>query len=200
MKMQTPAVLLLLLLAAPIGVAAQSATPQPSPQTNSNLDAAKEKRALQRLIGVVEKNIITAAEAMPADKYGFRPVEGEFKDVRMFGQQLKHLAATNYILAAAALGEEPPPEAGDEQGPETARTKDDIVEYLKGSFAAIHKAADAIDDAGRPVKSSPISPLQGSSPTRIALVAEALIHANDHYGQMVEYLRMNGVVPPASRR
>jgi uncharacterized damage-inducible protein DinB len=133
---------------------------------------------------------------MPADKYGFAPTDGEFKGVRTFGQQVKHLAATNHILAAAALGEEPPAGAGDEVGPETVRTKAEILNYLNGSFEHL---ARAIGDKNTTVKSSPISPLKGTETTRLALTVEAMIHAFDHYGQMVEYLRMNGVVPPAGQ-
>jgi len=136
---------------------------------------------------------------MPADKSGFAPADGEFKGVRTFGQMVKHLSATNYILAAAALGEEPPADAGDELGPEAVRTKAEVLNYLKGSFAYLDKTIEAIGQKTVPVKSSPISPLKGAEATRLALVAESLAHAFDHYGQMVEYLRMNGVVPPASR-
>jgi uncharacterized damage-inducible protein DinB len=136
---------------------------------------------------------------MPADKYGFAPTDGEFKGVRTFGQQVKHLAATNHILAAAALGEEPPADAGDETGPETVRTKAEILDYLNSSFAHLGKAIDAIGDTSIPVRPSPISPLSATTVTRLALIVEALVHTYDHYGQMVEYLRMNGVVPPASR-
>jgi uncharacterized damage-inducible protein DinB len=135
---------------------------------------------------------------MPADKYGFAPSEGEFKGVRTFGRQVKHLAATNYMLAAAALGEQPPPDAGDETGPEAIRTKEEILTYLDGSFVRLGEAIDAIGKSKVAVNSSPISPLPAAQTTRLALVVEALIHAFDHYGQMVEYLRMNGVVPPAS--
>jgi hypothetical protein len=156
-------------------------------------------QSLEPLFRVVEKNLVGVADAMPADKYQFAPTEGEFKGVRTFGQQLKHAAATNYILAAAALGEKPPPDAGDETGPESLRTKAEIVDYLKGSFAYLHKALEAIDERGEVVASSPISPLQGHAATRLGLTVEALIHAYDHYGQTVEYLRMNGIVPPASR-
>jgi hypothetical protein len=60
---------------------------------------------------------------MPADKYGFAPTEGEFDGVRTFRMQVKHLAATNYILAAAALGQDPPADAGDEAGPEAVSAK-----------------------------------------------------------------------------
>jgi hypothetical protein len=164
-----------------------------------SLDAEREKHALQVLAKLTEKVIVSAADAMPADKYGFAPTDGEFKGVRTFGQMVKHLSATNYILAAAALGEEPPADAGDELGPEALRTKAEVLYYLKGSFAYLHKAIEAIGQNRVPVKASPISPLKSAEATRLALVVESLVHAFDHYGQMVEYLRMNGVVPPASR-
>lgn len=172
--------------------AAQAQVPKPAEQRTPS-------QSLEPLFRVVEKNLVGVADAMPADKYQFAPTEGEFKGVRTFGQQLKHAAATNYILAAAALGEKPPPDAGDETGPESVRTKAEIVEYLKGSFAYLHKALEAIDERGEVVAGSPISPLQGHTATRLGLTVEALIHAYDHYGQAVEYLRMNGIVPPASR-
>jgi hypothetical protein len=142
---------------------------------------------------------VSAADAMPADKYGFAPTDGEFKGVRTFGQMVKHLSATNHILAAAALGEEPSADAGDELGPEAVRTKAEIFNYLNGSFAHLDKAIEAIGQKTVPVKSSPISPLKSTEATRLALVVESLVHAFDHYGQMAEYLHMNGVVPPASR-
>jgi uncharacterized damage-inducible protein DinB len=165
----------------------------------ASIDAEREKHALQVLAKLTEKVIVSAADAMPADKYGFAPTDGEFKGVRTFGQAVKHLSATNYILAAAALGEEPPADAGDELGPEAVRTKDEIIRYLKGSFVHLDQAIEAIGQKTVPVKSSPISPLKSAEATRLALVVESLVHAFDHYGQMVEYLRMNGVVPPASR-
>jgi hypothetical protein len=119
------------------------------------LDAEREKHALQVLAKLTENVIVSAADAMPADKYGFAPTNGEFKGVRSFGQMVKHLSATNYILAAAALGEEPPADAGDELGPEAVRTKAEILNYLKGSFAYLDKAIEAIGQKTAPVKSSP---------------------------------------------
>jgi hypothetical protein len=162
-------------------------------------DAQREKHALQALLRIAEKEIIPAVEAMPADKFGFAPTDGEFKGVRTFGQMVKHLSATNYILAAVALGEQPPADAGDELGPETVRTKAEILNYLDGSFAQLYRATEAIGQMIPSVNASPISPLKQGEITRSALIVESLMHAYDHYGQMVEYLRMNGVVPPASR-
>ena len=163
------------------------------------LDAQREKHALQALLRIAEKEIIPAVEAMPADKFGFAPTDGEFKGVRTFGQMVKHLSATNYILAAAALGEQPPADAGDEVGPEAVRTKAEILNYLNGSFAQLYRATEAIGQMIPSVNASPISPLKQGEITRSALIVESMMHAYDHYGQMVEYLRLNGVVPPASR-
>jgi DinB family protein len=173
--------------------------PPVSNAKDTPLDTQRERRALQLLSKIAETEISSAVEAMPADKFGFAPTDGEFKGVRTFGQMAKHLSATNYILSAAALGEEPPADAGDELGPESVRTKDEILAYLKGSFAHLDKAIQAIGSANTPVISSPISPLKRENVTRSGLVVESLAHAFDHYGQMVEYLRMNGIVPPASR-
>lgn len=174
-------------------------------QTAGNRSAAvsvgmgKDRHALEILLAVVERNVVSAAEAMPADKYSFAPTEGQFKGVRAFGRQVKHLAATNYILAAAALGNDPPADAGDEAGPDSVNSKAEILAYTMGSFASLRLAVARITEPGSVARSSPISPLRGDAATPLGLVAESLIHAYDHYGQMVEYLRMNGVVPPASR-
>ena len=168
-------------------------------ENDASLDAQQEKRALQSLMMIVEREIVSTAEAMPADKFGFAPTDGEFQGVRTFGQMVKHFSATNHILAAAALGEEPPADAGDELGPENVRTKAEILTYLKGSFVHLDKAVEAVGQMSIPVNASPISPLKRGEVTRLALITETLLHAYDHYGQMVEYLRMNGVIPPASR-
>jgi uncharacterized damage-inducible protein DinB len=163
------------------------------------LDAQQEKHPLRSLSILAETLITSAVEAMPADKFGFAPTDGEFKGVRTFGQMVKHLSATNHILAAAALGEQAPADAGDEVGPQAVRTKEEILAYLKGSFAHLDRAIEAIGQADMPTNPSPISPLKRGEVTRSALIVESLMHACDHYGQIVEYLRMNGVVPPASR-
>ena len=177
----------------------QAGPPRRDTKDVAPLDAQREKRALQSLVNVAEQLIIPVVDAMPADKFGFAPTDGEFKGVRTFGQMVKHLSATNYILAAAALGEAAPPDAGDEVGPETVRTKTEIIAYLQDSFAHLDKALEALGQANTLVNPSPISPLKRDQVTRLALIVESLIHAADHYGQLVEYLRMNGVVPPASR-
>jgi len=169
---------------------------------DTQLDSAmaRERANFRTFNHGARRMLLDAAEAMPADKYGFAPTAGEFKNVRSFSRQLRHLSATNYILAAAALGQAPPSDAGDELGPDSVVTKAQHVAYLEGSFDALDKAIDAIGDRRVPIVSSPISPFQAGTATRLALIAESLMHAADHYGQIVEYLRMNGIVPPASRK
>jgi hypothetical protein len=190
---------LLLVLLAPITFFAQTGQQNVRAQNTGLLDAPSEKHALHVLLHLAEQLITSAVDAMPADKFGFAPTDGEFKGVRTFGQMVKHLSATNHILAAAALGEEPPADAGDELGPESVRTKAEILTYLRDSFAHLEKAVEAVGRTNMPVNASPISPLKKGEVTRSALIVESLIHAADHYGQIVEYLRMNGVVPPGSR-
>jgi len=144
-----------------------------------------------------ETQLVAVVDAMPADKYSFAPTSGEFRGVRNFAKQVKHVAAVNYLCAAGILGERAPADAADERGPDSARTKAEIVKYLKDSFAYLHKAAATIDDKNvfEPIS----SPFGKGTQTRIGLAAAALAHSSNHYGQMVEYLRMNGIVPPASQ-
>jgi hypothetical protein len=174
---------------------------EPAADRSSNAGGAKLRAPSQIVDDWVTKGealLAAVADAMPADKYPFAPSDGEFKGVRTFAQQVKHAAATNFILGAAILGEKPPADAGDETGPDAVRTKPEIVKYLRDSFTYLHRAAAAIDAVNAVIKSTPISPLQANA-TRLGLAIEAIAHLAIHYGQMVVYLRMNGVVPPASR-
>lgn len=145
----------------------------------------------------LEREFVSAAEAMPEDKFGFAPTNGEFKGVRTFAEQIKHVAAVNYELAAAILQEKPPVEINDEMGPAAISTKADILKYLNESFAYVHKAIATINEKNL---ADPLrSPFGEGSVTRLGLATSVSSHGFDHYGQMVEYLRMNGIVPPASR-
>ncbi len=145
-----------------------------------------------------ESEFVPAAEAMPEDKYDFAPTNGEFKGVRTFGQQVKHVAAVNYVLGAAILGEKPPVEVSGESGPENVKSKADIVKYLKDSFAYAHKALQTLDEKNLTTgMKAPWGPDPMAKGT-LAIIMQT--HPFDHYGQIVEYLRMNGIVPPASRR
>jgi uncharacterized damage-inducible protein DinB len=154
-------------------------------------------QVLDRSVTGAENEFVPAADAMPEDKYSFAPTNGEFKGVRTFAQQLKHVAAVNYMVGAAILEEKPPVELGSENGPDSVKTKADIEKFLKDSFAYFHQAVGTINDGNllNPIK----SPFGEGMVTRLGMATLIVGHCFDHYGQMVEYLRMNGIVPPASR-
>jgi len=165
-------------------------------------DKAKdEKRSVSQIlngsVSNMEREFTSAAEAMPEDKFAFAPTNGEFKGVRTFGQQVKHVAAVNYELGAALLQEKPPVDTGDESGPESLKSKAEIVKYLKESFEYVHKAIGTINEGN--LVGTVKSPFGEGSVSRLGLAMTVSSHGFDHYGQMVEYLRMNGIVPPASR-
>src|SRR6266487_1273103 len=102
--------------------------------------------ALVAIISIGQKEFTDAADAMPEDKYSFAPTNGEFKGVRTFAQQVKHVAATNYLVASGILGEKPPVEVGGENGPDSIKSKADIIKFLKDSFAYAHKAVTSVDE------------------------------------------------------
>lgn len=152
---------------------------------------------LERSISNMEREFTGAAEAMPEDKFNFAPTNGEFKGVRTFAQQIKHVAAVNYELGGALLEQKPPVDINDEEGPTSITSKAEVLKYLKDSFAYIHKAVATINETN--LTGTVRSPFGEGSLSRLNLAMSVTSHAFDHYGQMVEYLRMNGIVPPASR-
>ena len=141
--------------------------------------------------------MVGLATAMPADKYNFAPTNGEFKTVRTFALQVRHIATIIYQLSAAGLNQKPPVDIGaTDNGPDSLRTKQQILEYLKGAFAFAHKnvATLTVKNQLDPVK----SPFENATMPRIAASTIVTWHTSDHYGQMVVYARMNGVIPPSS--
>jgi uncharacterized damage-inducible protein DinB len=151
-----------------------------------------------RLISSVEKEVVDAAEAMPEDKFNFAPTgPGEFKGVRTFAIQVKHIATVNYMIGGALMQEKPPVDVADENGPANMTSRADILKYLKDSFAYAHKSVTGLNGDNLLER---VKPPWGDQPmTRLSLVTIMISHPYDHYGQMVEYLRMNSIIPPASR-
>jgi uncharacterized damage-inducible protein DinB len=172
-----------------IVVSAQAANPKEERRSATQL--------LDRSVSNTEREFIPAAEAMPEDKFGFAPTNGEFKGVRTFAQQIKHVAAVNYELGAAILEQKPPTDINDESGPTSITSKADVIKYLKESFEYVHKAIATINESN--LTETVRSPFGEGSVSRLGLATAVSAHAFDHYGQMVVYLRMNGIVPPASR-
>ena len=157
--------------------------------------------SIDREISLVEKEVLEAAEAMPEEKFDFSPEKlnlsgSDYKGVRTFAQQLKHIAASNYLIWSPITGEKPPDTVNDGKGPDTMKAKADIIKFVKDSFAFGHKAVATLNESNLV---QPIPRNNKPPTTRLFLATFAPAHAFDHYGQMVEYLRMNGIVPPASR-
>ncbi len=162
--------------------------------------SAKDRVVTEMMLGLVantEKQLTRVATEMPEDKYEFAPTAGAFRGVRNFARQIKHAAAVQHLVAATILGERITAEMSDERGPDGVRTKAEVLQYLKESFAALKRAAATIDEknAFAPFK----GPFGQASNTRLGLLVLAAVHSSNHYGQVVEYLRMNGIVPPASQ-
>jgi len=178
-----------LVLAMSVAAAAQAAKPKEEKRTVTMV--------LDHTVLNMENEFIPAADAMPEDKFNFAPTNGEFKGVRTFAQQIKHVAAVNYEIAAAILEQKPPVDINEESGPASITSKADILKYLKESFAYVHKAIATINEKN--VVETVKSPFGEGAVSRLGLATSLAWHGYDHYGQMVVYLRMNGIVPPASR-
>src|ERR1051325_2954969 len=174
---------------------APSATPaaqaQPTPPPITSFSALVDRQVSQ-----YEKNVLDVAEAMPEDKYNFTPASlnipsAAYKDVRTFAQLLKHTGAANFFFWSRVTGEKLPENINRANGPEELKTKAEIIQFLKDSFALGHRAAKTItaENALEQIQS-----FRGMQP-RLLVASGAVIHAADEYGQLVEYLRMNGIVP-----
>jgi hypothetical protein len=158
-------------------------------------------QVVEFIVNLQERRVLEMAEVMPADKYSFAPRGDGFTGVRTFAEQLRHIAADNYLLGAGILGEKPPVDVGSgESGSDRVRTKPEVIDYLKDSFVYMHRAVISIDDDNAVIPTPQISPWPKGTATRLGVALEDCVHTWDHYGQLVEYLRMNGIVPPESRK
>ena len=161
-------------------------------------------KALMRTFGFEEYEFRSAAEAMPKAKWSYRAAPGLFKnekppfgpaEVRTFAEQVKHVACANFAFADELDGTTPPPGCA-KGGPSPAKTPAELLTYLRDSFTALKKSLSAVT-----VKNmyDPIEGPYAAPNTRLGLGIWSVSHVADHYGQIVIYLRENGIVPPASR-
>ena len=186
---------------------AQSAQQTEPPRQPTAAEMSKKETvasAFLRGLQYQEYEARSAAEAMPEEKYSYRPAEGKFKnekpeggpgEVRTFAQQVKHVACANFGFAAELDGTTPPAGCAKE-GPNPAKTKKEFLIYLRDSFAAVRKSLGAMDAKNM---FDPIEGPYAGPNTRLGLATVIVWHNADHYGQMVLYLRENNIVPPASR-
>lgn len=191
-----------------MALAAQAQSAQQSePRQQTAAEMSKKETvasAFLRGLKYQEYEVRSAAEAMPEEKYGYRPAEGKFKnekpegghaEVRTFAQQVKHVACSNFGFAAELDGQTPPAGCAME-GPNPAKTKKELLIYLRNSFAAIRKSLGAMDAKNM---FDPIEGPYAGPNTRLGIATVIAWHNADHYGQMALYLRENSIVPPASR-
>jgi DinB superfamily len=180
------------------GRGTKSAAASGSPAQESQQSAPTIASAVDREISGIEKQLVEVAEAMPEDKFNFSPENlnipgSNYKGVRSFAVQVKHVATSNYFIWSPLAGDKLPEGLKDGNGPEALKTKTEIIKFLKDSFALGHKAAATL------TAENILQTVGNGKSTRLRLATFGVAHAYDHYGQMVEYLRMNGIVPPASR-
>ena len=153
---------------------------------------------VDRQISNIEKEVVEAAEAMPEEKFNFSPESlnipgSDYKGVRTFAGQVRHIAASNYYIWTPLTGDKLPEGQKDGNGPENLKSKAEVLRFLKDSFALGHRAAATLTTANMLEASG------SSQSARLHRATFGVAHAFDHYGQMAEYLRMNGIIPPASR-
>src|ERR1700678_1890330 len=167
----------ILLLALGSGANMAAANPQAKMDQKPTVAAV-----LNGTLGGFEKEVVSAAEAMPDEKFNFAPTQGDFKGVRTFAQQIKHIAAVNYMFGSAILSEKPPVPLGGENGPDNITSKADVVKFLKDSFEYLHKAIGTLDESN--ILGQVQSPFGPNKMTRLTIATIAIAHPMDHYGQM----------------
>lgn len=157
-------------------------------------------QAQEELLNLFEQEFMGVAQAMPAEKYGFAPTAAtfapaqgaKFDGVRTFAQEISHVTTANYYFASKILGEKMPVAP---KSIESLTTKEELLKAAADSFAYAHKALATM------TAENAYTTIEGADGlhTRSVLASFISAHGFDHYGQMVEYLRMNGGVPPGSK-
>src|ERR1035438_8096970 len=174
------------------GVAAAAVTPPKSlwESTSKPLveqdDAPKSiAESVSETLQFAEENFLTVAEAMPEDKYSFVPIAGKFDDVRSFGEQVKHVACSQFAFFNEFEGKKPPEDC-EKGGHEPAKTKPELIKYLRDSFDYSNRVLATL------TAKNAVERVQGryAAPnTKLGISVVAVWHITDHYGQLVEYLR-----------
>jgi hypothetical protein len=153
--------------------------------------------AIERQFNKIEGDILSCAQAMPEDKFDFTPESlniknSDFKGVRTFAGQIMHLATDNILIWSAINNDAVRSDIEDVNGPKNIKTKKDVIEYLKSSFAIGRKAMGTLTTAN----AMDLIEFRGRKLSKLDLAFYGLTHSNEHYGQMALYLRFCGIIPP----
>ena len=144
----------------------------------------------------IEGCFLGVAEAMPEDKYGYIPTAGKFDDARSFGEQVKHVACAQFAFFNEFEGKKPPDDC-ERGGHDPAKTKAELIQYLKDSFDYSNRVIATL------TPENAVDRIEGryAGPnTKLGISVVSVWHMSDHYGQLVEYLRMNSIVPPMTQK
>jgi uncharacterized damage-inducible protein DinB len=174
--------ILLVLSLTGLPIFAQSTSTQPAAPANPLSSATKFT------YGMSKTDILKSAEEMPEENYSFRPVS----TVRTFGQLVGHVADAQYEFCSAVVGDgkQPP-------GIEKSKTsKADLIQALKDAFAYCDQAYASMTDTQAPE----VIKFFGMSAPKLTILSFNVSHNMEHYGNMVTYLRIKGLVPPSSQQ
>jgi len=185
------------------GIALSAGEKSATPQNSATTPAAKPdnipKSIAESVSGTLqfaEGNFLGLAEAMPEDKYSYIPAVGKFDGVRSFGEQVKHVACAQFAFFNEFDGKNPPEDC-EKGGHDPAKTKAELIKYLKDSFDYSNRVLATL------TANNALDRVEGryaGSNTNLVISVVALCHITVHYGQLVEYLRLNGVVPPMTQK
>jgi hypothetical protein len=150
------------------------------------------------ILSYTEDQFLSVAEAMPAEKYSYIPSApgGQFDGVRSFAEQVKHVACANFAFFNEIEGKAPP-DGCEKGGPAPAKIKPELLQYLRDSFAYGNKVLATINAQNAMDR---VEGRYGGPDTKLGIAVIAVWHIADHYGQIVYYLRLNGIVPPPTQK
>jgi hypothetical protein len=195
MKFASPFVRTFLAFAAALTFLATLAAPagaqQPEiPKTTSE--------SIGGILSYTEDQFLSVAEAMPAEKYSYIPSApgGKFDGVRSFAEQVKHVACANFAFFNEIEGKTPP-DSCEKGGPAPAKTKAELLKYLRDSFDYGNKVLATINEKNAMDR---VEGRYGGPNTKLGVAVIAVWHIADHYGQTAYYLRLNGIVPPPTQQ
>ena len=171
-------------VALPVALLGQQASPAGTAPPANPITASEKG-----LYGFIGNAVIGAAQKMPEENYAFKPTP----EVRSFGQLVGHAADANFMFCSQAAGEANPSKESIEK---TKTSKADLVAGLKEAVAYCNKAFEGMTDA----KGSEMTQFRGFHLAKLTLLSLNTAHTDEHYGNMVTYLRIKGIVPPTSER
>jgi uncharacterized damage-inducible protein DinB len=175
------------LMAVPLALLGQDKSPASTPPPSQSAPPANPITMSEKgLYSFVSGAVVGAAQKMPEENYSFKPTP----EVRTFGQLVGHVADASYMFCSQAIGESNPAKAIEK----TKTSKADLVAALKDGVAYCNKAFDSMTDA----KGSQMVKLFNFDLARLTLFSLNTAHTDEHYGNMVTYLRLKGIVPPTS--